>query len=179
MSSSPANHPSAFFCNLPLSSSIDPTCEASLLSLDWVLSPGVPAFQSVASGLLALPSGKSVCSMHMKLRICSDLPYDLVLGRDWLFFCRETLPHASFILSSGVVTPGRLAASSHNPVPSPSVPPPLPTASDDHEHDDRDDAYVHLWWARSLSVPVLILLLNVPHDRTVRNRIYDLFEYYS
>ena len=148
---------SAVFCNVPLSSSVDPTSEASLLSLDWVLSSGVPTVQSVASGALTLPSGDSVCSMHIKLRICSDLPYDLVLGRDWLFFCRETLPHASFVLSSGVVTPGRPAGtyysvlfclsrvghlspgSSHTPAPLPSGRHTPPTAGESsHEHDERE-----------------------------------------
>jgi hypothetical protein len=98
--------PSATFCNVPLSTSVDPSSDKSLLSLDWVLSSGIPAPQSVASGALALPYGDSICSMHVSLLVRSSLPYDLVLGRDWLFFCRQTLPHASFALSSGVVTPG-------------------------------------------------------------------------
>jgi hypothetical protein len=42
----------------------------------------------------------------MNLVVRPSPPYDLVLGRDWLFFCHQTLPHASFTLSSGVVTPG-------------------------------------------------------------------------
>jgi hypothetical protein len=43
--------------------------------------------------------------MYIRLSVCSELPYDLVLGWDWLFFCSQTLPHASFSLSSesGVV----------------------------------------------------------------------------
>ncbi|KAJ7891927.1 hypothetical protein B0H14DRAFT_3854967, partial [Mycena olivaceomarginata] len=33
---------------------------------------------------------------------------DLILGREWLFFCRQTLPQASFDLSLGTVhTDGR------------------------------------------------------------------------
>ena len=98
--------PSASFCNVPLSSSVDASSESSLLSLDWVLTSGVSVSQSVASGLVTLPTTDSLCSMHMKLRVCSGLPYDLVLGRDWLFFCRQTLPHASFVLSSGAFAPG-------------------------------------------------------------------------
>ncbi|KAJ7830668.1 hypothetical protein B0H14DRAFT_3872539 [Mycena olivaceomarginata] len=43
--------------------------------------------------------------MHMKLSIAAGLPYDLVLGRDWLFFCRETLLLVSFNLPSGIVGP--------------------------------------------------------------------------
>ncbi|KAJ6450885.1 hypothetical protein C8R45DRAFT_1083799 [Mycena sanguinolenta] len=65
-----------------------------------ILAAGIPAPSSSASGVLVLPSGDSLCSMNMKLSVTSGLPYDLVLGRDWIFFCRETLPHASFLLSS-------------------------------------------------------------------------------
>jgi hypothetical protein len=32
--------------------------------------------------------------------------YDLVLGLDWFFFYRQTLPQASFHLSSGIIHPG-------------------------------------------------------------------------
>ncbi|KAJ7439569.1 hypothetical protein B0H11DRAFT_2205761 [Mycena galericulata] len=81
-----------------------------------VLCSGIPAPQSVASGSLTLPYGDSVCSMHMNLIVRPSLPYDLVLGRDWLFFCRQTLPHASFTLSSGVVTPGMPSSSSTRPL---------------------------------------------------------------
>ncbi|KAJ7891999.1 hypothetical protein B0H13DRAFT_2340303 [Mycena leptocephala] len=45
--------------------------------------------------------------MNVKLSISTSLPYDLVLGHDWLFFCRETLPHTSFGLSSGICHPGQ------------------------------------------------------------------------
>ncbi|KAJ7208402.1 hypothetical protein C8J57DRAFT_1540696 [Mycena rebaudengoi] len=31
----------------------------------------------------------------------ASLPFDLVLGRDWLHFCRDSLPNSRFILSSG------------------------------------------------------------------------------
>ncbi|KAJ7797444.1 hypothetical protein B0H14DRAFT_3157472 [Mycena olivaceomarginata] len=40
-----------------------------------------------------------------ELSIAAGLPYDLVLGRDWLFFCRETLLLVSFNLPSGIVGP--------------------------------------------------------------------------
>ncbi|KAJ6573355.1 hypothetical protein B0H10DRAFT_2444127 [Mycena sp. CBHHK59/15] len=98
--------PSATFCDVPVSTSVDPLSPTSLVSLNWILSAGIPAPRSVASGVLTLPCGNTVCSMHTKLSVTSDLPYDLVLGRDWLFFCRETLPHTSFDLSSGTVSPG-------------------------------------------------------------------------
>ncbi|KAJ7937984.1 hypothetical protein B0H13DRAFT_1851936 [Mycena leptocephala] len=97
---------SATFCNVPLSTSVDSTSEQSFWSLDWVLSSGVAAPGSVASGLLTLLSGNST-------PVRSDLPYDLVLARDWLFFCHETLPHVSFALSSGLVTPGTSGNAGH------------------------------------------------------------------
>jgi hypothetical protein len=107
----PPHHPvplpmdfSATFCKLPLSTSVDPLSKCSLVSLDWILTSGIPAPQSLVAGVLTLPSGDGVCSMNVKLSISTSLPYDLVLGRDWLFFCHETLPHTSFRLSSVSVT---------------------------------------------------------------------------
>ncbi|KAF7326775.1 hypothetical protein MVEN_02596700 [Mycena venus] len=97
----------ATFCNLLLSTSVNPVSEHSLISLDWVLTAGIPAPQSVTLGVLTLPSGNTMCSMHMKLSVTTGLSYDLVLSRDWLFFCRQTLLHVSFHLSSGIVHPGR------------------------------------------------------------------------
>ncbi|KAJ7218937.1 hypothetical protein C8J57DRAFT_1254638 [Mycena rebaudengoi] len=97
---------SSTFCNIPLTTSVDTSSDKSLLALEWILSSGIPAPQGTASGVLSLPYGDSVCSMQMKLSVCSSLPYDLVLGRDWLLFCRDTLPNGSFTLSSGVVQVG-------------------------------------------------------------------------
>ncbi|KAJ7861589.1 hypothetical protein B0H14DRAFT_2741965 [Mycena olivaceomarginata] len=92
---------SAIFCNLLLSTSFNPGSEKSCISLDWVLASGIPVSRSTASGILTLPYGNTICSMYMSLSVSSPLAYDLVLGRDWLFFCRETLPGASFQLTSG------------------------------------------------------------------------------
>ncbi|KAJ7708476.1 hypothetical protein B0H14DRAFT_3642863 [Mycena olivaceomarginata] len=103
---------SATFCEIPVSTSLDPLSANSLVSLDWILSSGIPARQSVASGVLTIPSTDTVYSMHLKVSVAADLSCDLVLGRDWLFFCRQTLPHASFELSSGIVRPGQLPRSS-------------------------------------------------------------------
>ncbi|KAJ7874033.1 hypothetical protein B0H14DRAFT_3859896 [Mycena olivaceomarginata] len=50
------------------------------------------------------------------LSVTSTLPYDVVLGRDWLLFCRETLPHTSFDLSSGSTQTQVLWMSMLNPV---------------------------------------------------------------
>ncbi|KAJ7480417.1 hypothetical protein B0H11DRAFT_2274879 [Mycena galericulata] len=95
----------ATFCSKQLSTSFDPLSEESRVSLDWILANGIRAPQSAASGILTILSGGTVCSIPIKLSVRSDLPYDLVLGRDWSFFCRQTLPYASFSLSSGVVWP--------------------------------------------------------------------------
>ncbi|KAJ7830092.1 hypothetical protein B0H14DRAFT_3143688 [Mycena olivaceomarginata] len=91
--------PSATFCNIPLSTSVDSSSATSRVSLNWILSAGISAPGSVASGILTLPCGDT-------LSVTSTLPYDVVLGRDWLLFCRETLPHTSLDLSSGSVSPG-------------------------------------------------------------------------
>ncbi|KAJ7873126.1 hypothetical protein B0H14DRAFT_3131412 [Mycena olivaceomarginata] len=115
--------PSPMFCTISVSVSVDATAEKSLITLDWVLSSGIPVLHSIASGVLTLPSGDTVCSMNIKLSVCSELPYDLVLGRDWLFFCRETIPHATFALTSGIVCPGKSSSAAVNgPVPGASVP---------------------------------------------------------
>ena len=71
--------------------------------LEWILSAGVPTPQSMASGVLTVPSTDTIHSMYLKAFVAADLPFDLVLGWDWLFFYRQTLPHTSFVLSSGVV----------------------------------------------------------------------------
>jgi hypothetical protein len=42
--------------------------------------------------------------MNVKLSVTASLPYDLLLGCDWGFFCGKILPHASFRLSSGIFT---------------------------------------------------------------------------
>ncbi|KAJ7863231.1 hypothetical protein B0H13DRAFT_2354296 [Mycena leptocephala] len=82
--------PSATFCNSPLSTSVNPLSERSLLSVDWLLTAGIPAPGRIVSGVLTLPSGDSVSSMHMKLSVAAGLAHDLVLGRDWLAILLST-----------------------------------------------------------------------------------------
>ncbi|KAJ7798391.1 hypothetical protein B0H14DRAFT_3492538 [Mycena olivaceomarginata] len=89
---------SATFCKIPVSDSVNSASAKALVSLDWILACWIPAPSSSASGVLVLPSGDSLCSMNMKLSVTSGLPYDLILGRDCIFFCRETLPDALFLL---------------------------------------------------------------------------------
>jgi hypothetical protein len=50
---------SAFFCNLPLSTSFNPGSEKSCISLDWVLDLGIPVSRSTAGGILSLPYGNT------------------------------------------------------------------------------------------------------------------------
>ncbi|KAJ7207628.1 hypothetical protein GGX14DRAFT_396446 [Mycena pura] len=100
---------SATFCEIPLRTAFDAQSCDSLVSSEWILSAGVPTRQSMASGVLTVPSTDTIHSMQLKASVAADLPFDLVLGRDWLFFCRQTLPHTSFVLSSGVVFPGASA----------------------------------------------------------------------
>ena len=97
---------SATFCSIPLSTFVDPLSLRFLVSLERILTSGIPAHYSVVSGVLTPPSGNTMCSMPMKLSVSPGLAHDLVLGCNWLFFCRETLPHASFHLASGIVHPG-------------------------------------------------------------------------
>jgi hypothetical protein len=98
--------PSATLCAVPLSTTFNPTVERSLLSIDWVLSSGLPAVESFVSGRLCLPyrsSTDSVLSLDVRLAISASLPFDLVLGRDWFVQCADSLPNTCFYLSSGVV----------------------------------------------------------------------------
>ncbi|KAJ7724146.1 hypothetical protein B0H14DRAFT_3004239, partial [Mycena olivaceomarginata] len=101
---------SALFCSLPLSTSFHPGSEKSSISLDWVLASGIPVPRSTAGGILSFPYGNTICSMHMSLSGSSSLAYDLFLGWDWLFFCRETLPGASFQFTSGVIHTGSVSS---------------------------------------------------------------------
>ncbi|KAJ7127328.1 hypothetical protein C8R43DRAFT_1240451 [Mycena crocata] len=94
---------SATFCNLPLSTAFDSNAEKSALSLDWVLNSGVAAVRSAASGILTLPCENGVFCLEINLPIVSSLPFDLVLGRDCLQYCRESAPDTTIYLSSGQV----------------------------------------------------------------------------
>ncbi|KAJ7204906.1 hypothetical protein C8J57DRAFT_1542007 [Mycena rebaudengoi] len=106
--------PSATFCNLAVSTTFNAELEKSALSLDWVLASGIKTTVSIASGVLSLPCEDTVCAMHVELTVTASLPFDLVLGRDWLHFCRDSLPNSRFILSSGLfdLRPTKLAHSS-------------------------------------------------------------------
>ncbi|KAJ7825225.1 hypothetical protein B0H14DRAFT_3874576 [Mycena olivaceomarginata] len=95
--------PSATFFDIPFSSTFCADHEKSLLSLDWVLASGIKSSGSVASGVLSLPCEGSTCVMNVNLSIKDSLPFDLVLGRDWHLFCRDSLPRARFLLTSGIL----------------------------------------------------------------------------
>ncbi|KAJ6530478.1 hypothetical protein DFH09DRAFT_934176, partial [Mycena vulgaris] len=91
----------ATFRSVPLSTDFGPDREKSLLCLDWVLNSGTHTVRSVALGILTLPHVGGVIHIDMDLPIVSSLPTDLLLGRDWLRYCRESLPETTFYLSSG------------------------------------------------------------------------------
>lgn len=91
----------ATFCNIALTTSFNQDAGQSVLSLDWVLNSGIRTHRSVASGILTLPCVDGAISIQMDLPIVSALPCDLVVGRDWVQYCRESLPETCFFLSSG------------------------------------------------------------------------------
>ncbi|KAJ6555495.1 hypothetical protein B0H10DRAFT_2122915 [Mycena sp. CBHHK59/15] len=109
----------------PLSTTFNSTLERSLLSIDWVLTSGLSAVESLISGRLCLPyrsSSDSVLSLDVQLAVSASLPFDLVLGRDWLVHCTNSVPDACFYLSSGLVNlasfapdPPALCSSTHSP----------------------------------------------------------------
>ncbi|KAJ6608559.1 hypothetical protein B0H10DRAFT_2226737 [Mycena sp. CBHHK59/15] len=94
----------ATFRNIALSTTFDPHADKSKLSLDWVLTHGIPVAHSVASGLLTLPCVASGdFFLQMNVLVVSPLPFDLVLGRDWMNYCQESVLQPAFQLSSGII----------------------------------------------------------------------------
>ncbi|KAF8190979.1 hypothetical protein K438DRAFT_1970727 [Mycena galopus ATCC 62051] len=99
---------SATLCSLPLSTTFDAQEEKSKLSLNWVLQNGIRTVRSVASGILTVPGLDTGFSVHMDLPVAIlSSPFDVILGRDWLQYCRESVPNSRLCLSSGVVELGR------------------------------------------------------------------------
>ncbi|KAF7319748.1 hypothetical protein MKEN_00757000 [Mycena kentingensis (nom. inval.)] len=125
--------PPSTFCTRPLSVAFDAAANISRISLNWVLTSGVAAPQSAVSGPLCLSSGQVLYSMTVDAQVVSDLPQDLVLGRPWLAFCRETLPDAIFSLASRTIQPGRLAPPRMAPD-SPHLNGEAPVSSTSHDH---------------------------------------------
>ncbi|KAJ6555901.1 hypothetical protein B0H19DRAFT_1262034 [Mycena capillaripes] len=110
---------SATFCNVPLSTSYNPQLESSVLSLDWVLSSGIPTSSSVVSGLFSVPCCDGLIrSMNVRLAVTASLPFDLVLGHDWMLYCRNSFPSIRFALTSGSIHACPIP--SLNPVPNDS-----------------------------------------------------------
>ena len=67
---------------------------------------GLRPNNSLLSGRLCLPyrdSTDGVWSLNVQLAISASLPFDLVLGHDWLQLSQTTLPYASFDLASGLL----------------------------------------------------------------------------
>ncbi|KAJ7882790.1 hypothetical protein B0H14DRAFT_2565184 [Mycena olivaceomarginata] len=104
--------PCATFYNVPLSTSVNPVSERSLISFDWLLTAGILAPQSVAFGVLTLPSDNNGCVLgtHRLLTISvmhDDLENDFLnsVTQKW-----STLPGIGIIKirhnPSPVVTAG-------------------------------------------------------------------------
>ncbi|KAF8130061.1 hypothetical protein K438DRAFT_2032312, partial [Mycena galopus ATCC 62051] len=94
---------STTFCNIPLSTTFDAHQETSRLSLDWVPQTGLSTVRSFATGIVTVPGVQNGFSVQMDLTVAASLPFDLVLGRNWLQYCRETVPKSCLVLSSGVI----------------------------------------------------------------------------
>ncbi|KAJ7465270.1 hypothetical protein FB451DRAFT_1370113 [Mycena latifolia] len=84
----------ATFCNVPVSAAFNDKATSSSVSLDWIMKSGVPTQNSRTSGLLSLTCNAGVLSMFLNgISVAASLPYDLVLGLDWLqFVCNSTNP---------------------------------------------------------------------------------------
>ncbi|KAF8191088.1 hypothetical protein K438DRAFT_2018486, partial [Mycena galopus ATCC 62051] len=118
---------SATFCNIPLFTTFDAHQETSRLSLDWVLETGLSTVRSVATGIVTVPGVQNGFSVQMDLTVTASLPFDLVLGRNWLQYCRETVPESCLVLSSGVIDLRRRPF-----VLMPHTPPPSHSEHDSH-----------------------------------------------
>ncbi|KAJ6563472.1 hypothetical protein B0H10DRAFT_2239444 [Mycena sp. CBHHK59/15] len=80
--------------------------------------PVRPASHSVAHGLLSLPcSDGSSRSMNVQLAVTASLRSDLVLGRDWMSYCRDAFPNARFLLHSASIHIHPFPIPSSAPVP--------------------------------------------------------------
>ncbi|KAJ6542111.1 hypothetical protein B0H10DRAFT_2137028 [Mycena sp. CBHHK59/15] len=88
----------------PFVDTFNSTLERSLLSIDWVLTRAYPLSNPFSSD--------SVFCLGFS-------PFDLVLGRDWLVHCTNSVPDACFYLSSGLVNLASFApalcSSTHSP----------------------------------------------------------------
>ncbi|KAJ7646900.1 hypothetical protein FB45DRAFT_1051495 [Roridomyces roridus] len=112
----------ATFCNQPLSTAFDGHSDITMLSISWVLTSGIPTIGATTSGFLTLPLVDGTnSSMLINASVHSgDLEYDLILGRDWLTFCRQTQPQTTFTLTTGPIQPGKLSSNSSSLLTQPS-----------------------------------------------------------
>ncbi|KAJ7616475.1 hypothetical protein FB45DRAFT_934312 [Roridomyces roridus] len=95
-------HSSATLCNLPVSTGFDRNLAQSQLSLGYVFNSGIPTLGSCFSGLLTLPCDTGILTLHLdNVRIVASLPFDLVLGQEWLRLMQNSPRVAVAHLSSG------------------------------------------------------------------------------
>ncbi|KAJ7328858.1 hypothetical protein DFH08DRAFT_940505 [Mycena albidolilacea] len=97
---------------------LDPRASSDFLKAPWVFNKEMPEGgheRRMFKNLLRTMVSYYPCATAANVvAICSELPYGLVLGRDWLFFCQETIPHATFALTSGIVCPGKSSSAAVN-----------------------------------------------------------------
>ncbi|KAJ7310996.1 hypothetical protein DFH08DRAFT_974152 [Mycena albidolilacea] len=143
---------SATLGNHPLSTIFDANEESSRLSLDWVLRTGIKTTHASVSAILTIPGVEpcSTFSTQIVLPVSSSLPVDLVLGQDWMHYCQENFPAASFNLSSGVIQLEHLGHHSETPQLNQ-----LPAFNCDAQTPaDGSDSPIHLAKAAGSSVPL-------------------------
>ncbi|KAJ6476588.1 hypothetical protein DFH09DRAFT_1379541 [Mycena vulgaris] len=90
------------FCNVPVSTGFDGRAPSSYVSLDWVINSGLRTRASQLSGSLTLPCDAGSISIRLHdVTVTNSLPYDLILGLDWLHLVRNSAPQPIVHLASG------------------------------------------------------------------------------
>ncbi|KAJ7504701.1 hypothetical protein B0H11DRAFT_2273269 [Mycena galericulata] len=90
------------FCNVPVSTGFDGRAPRSYVSLDWVINFGLRTRASQLSGPLTLPCDAGSISICLHdVAVTASLPYDLILGLDWLHLVWNSAPQPVVHLASG------------------------------------------------------------------------------
>ncbi|KAK6987597.1 hypothetical protein R3P38DRAFT_2409898, partial [Favolaschia claudopus] len=94
--------PSATFCALSVSVSLDITSTTSCVSLDWVINAGLSTRHSKISGPLVVDceEGRVSVSLH-SAPVAASLPSDIVLGSDWLRLLQDKCPRLVSAITMG------------------------------------------------------------------------------
>ncbi|KAJ7766551.1 hypothetical protein DFH07DRAFT_345612 [Mycena maculata] len=102
------------FCNLALSTSYNPDLQTSALSLDWIMASGISVPRSVALVFCRYLATMAPSVLWM-YSIMPSPRSDIVLGCDWVSYCRDAFPNASFVLTSRIVGIHSLPSPSETP----------------------------------------------------------------